>query len=235
MIKGGHISETTKKRMSISHKGKHLSEETKNKMRLSHIGKKMSLLSKIKLSNSKKGKPNGLEGKKYSIEHRLNISKSLKGKSWKDLGRKEMSNKTKKKISQSRKNKNLTEEVKEKIRLHHARPNLGKKFSKEVRMNMRTGALKRFANMVRITPINESIRKSLKYKLWREKVFERNNYTCKLCLKRGDQIIHAHHILPFSEFKEFRFDIKNGITLCKKCHKLTFGNEWKYIPRFMNI
>lgn len=73
-----------------------------------------------------------------------------------------------------------------------------------------------------ITPINFKIRKSLEYKSWRESVFKRDNYTCRLCFKpkRGGDL-HADHIKPFGFFKKLRFDVNNGRTLCISCHRKT--------------
>jgi predicted restriction endonuclease len=59
------------------------------------------------------------------------------------------------------------------------------------------------------------------YKQWRKKVFQKDKFTCQNC---GDKIggnLEAHHIKPRFLFPELIFDINNGQTLCKDCHKKT--------------
>ena len=68
-----------------------------------------------------------------------------------------------------------------------------------------------------ITPIVRAIRNSEEMKNWRKQVFQRDGFSCVECGAKG-VILHAHHIMPFSEYKDLRFDIDNGITLCKDCH-----------------
>ena len=78
--------------------------------------------------------------------------------------------------------------------------------------------------------INKVIRASLEYRLWREAVFKRDNWTCKWCRVRSRAgkivILNADHIKQFAYFPKLRFAIDNGRTLCIDCHKKTntYGN-----------
>jgi len=64
---------------------------------------------------------------------------------------------------------------------------------------------------------NHRLRNSARYKDWRSIVFARDNYTCQECGDIG-RILNAHHIVKWSKNKGLRFDVNNGITLCKHCH-----------------
>jgi 5-methylcytosine-specific restriction endonuclease McrA len=68
--------------------------------------------------------------------------------------------------------------------------------------------------------IDRGLRYSKMAKDWRTAVFERDNYTCQECHARGGRL-EAHHIKPFGFFPEHRFDINNGLTLCRDCHNKT--------------
>lgn len=59
----------------------------------------------------------------------------------------------------------------------------------------------------------------IEYKKWRSDVFERDNWTCQTCQIRG-VYLEAHHIKSWAEYKELRYDLTNGVTLCKPCHDL---------------
>lgn len=65
---------------------------------------------------------------------------------------------------------------------------------------------------------NRDRKYDLKWKLWREGVFKRDNWTCQLCDKRGSNL-EAHHKKGWAMFPILRYVLSNGITLCYPCHK----------------
>jgi len=54
-------------------------------------------------------------------------------------------------------------------------------------------------------------------KEWSRKVLRLNNFTCLVCKKKGG-VLNAHHLNSYQNFPLLRFEISNGVCLCKKCH-----------------
>lgn len=85
-----------------------------------------------------------------------------------------------------------------------------------------------------VTSINEKIRKSDDYQNWRNFILKRDNYTCQLCFSKKD--LNAHHIKRYCDFQDLRFDLNNGICLCKNCHQQKINrHELEYEAIFMKI
>jgi hypothetical protein len=62
------------------------------------------------------------------------------------------------------------------------------------------------------------------YRLIRDQVIKRDNYTCQICGNNNN--LHVDHIQSWADFPNLRFDINNCRTLCASCHyKLTFNKE----------
>ena len=72
----------------------------------------------------------------------------------------------------------------------------------------------------------EAGRKTQEYKSWRQKVFQRDNYTCQMCGAVGGKL-EAHHINRYRNAPNERTLVSNGITLCKACHKALHSKEGK--------
>lgn len=66
------------------------------------------------------------------------------------------------------------------------------------------------------------------YKEWVRNVFQRDNYTCQCCGKRGGNL-NAHHLYNFAEYEDLRYDVENGITFCEECHLLGYPNSFHTI------
>jgi len=93
-----------------------------------------------------------------------------------------------------------------------------------------------------ITPLAQQIRTCTQYESWRLNIFMRDDFTCQECGIRG-VYLHAHHIKPFYLIKEKNmiktldearecdelWDLDNGITLCRKCHKSSGKHKIKNI------
>ena len=211
-------TEEAKKKMSETRKGKKrkpFSQEWRKKLGIAHLGNKY-------------GK--ALKGIKRSEETKRKISLARIGKKNPNYG-KHPSKETKRKMSESHKAENLSEETRRKLRESHKNntANLGHHHSVEAKKKMSEAHKGLYIGENNpawkggITPEYLILRTSSRYQDWRKAVYERDNYTCQICgIRSGNGktvVLEAHHKKSFSEYSELRFEISNGITLCKSCHK----------------
>lgn len=75
-----------------------------------------------------------------------------------------------------------------------------------------------------ISSASEKARHSMEFRLWREAIYTRDNWTCQKTGIRGGKL-HPHHIRNFSEYPELRFVVDNGITLSQDTH-MEFHNKY---------
>ena len=185
---------------------------------------------KERVSRALKGKQNAL-GVVRSAEMKKRISKTLKGRMPKNIDR----------IAGWSKGKKMSKEFREKCRKRQ----IGRKFSEDTKRKMsKSGKGKNTWSEGKqlsekhkkilskewkgnknprwkggVTPENRRIRHSLEYEIWRNEVYKRDNWTCRICGKKcKPKDIVAHHLELFSEYPELRFSVDNGITLCRACH-----------------
>jgi len=174
---------------------------------------------KRKISEALKGKN---KGKIFSEEHKLHLSQAQQGKCRSSEQRKKVSEKLKGRISPMLGRKH-SKETRSRISFMFK----GKTFSEDTRRKISESKKgeKSYCWEGGKTKENILIRGGVEYRLWREAVFARDNWTCQECGTRGG-VLHSHHIKSFANYPELRFAIDNGITLCKACHKKT-GNFGK--------
>jgi 5-methylcytosine-specific restriction endonuclease McrA len=74
------------------------------------------------------------------------------------------------------------------------------------------------------------------YKQFRTEVLKRDKFTCQMCKAKGKKVrLHVHHIMKWASASSLRFDVDNGITLCRDCHEDINGKENHYISYFLEI
>lgn len=64
---------------------------------------------------------------------------------------------------------------------------------------------------------DKRLRTSYQSKEWSNAVRERDGHKCKECGATGR--LHAHHVKPWKDHPELRWDVDNGVTLCPRCHQ----------------
>ena len=217
---GTHASEETKLKMSASRSGernpfygKHHNPDAIEKNRSAHTGKIHTQSTRDKMVESQK--------RRYQERPELReiLSERNIGSGNPNFG-KPISDEQKLKLSAA------------KIGDRH--PNYGKNLPLETRLKIReTHKGDRCYNWKGgITKLNHAIRQLMQCREWSASVFKRDDYVCQDCKKRSG-VLEAHHIVPFHQIVkdyniqtvedaiacEFLWDLSNGVTLCRRCHK----------------
>lgn len=141
------------------------------------------------------------EGMRHYVrtpEHQANLSISLRGRKMPETQR--LNN------SRAQTGKKLSDETKRKI---------GDAIRGAKHWNWK-GGVPKFARW-----------KDADYRAWQRAVFDRDGWTCQHCgyhNKRGE-MLHAHHIMPYTGHPELRLEVSNGLALCVDCHMKHHGRK----------
>jgi hypothetical protein len=112
--------------------------------------------------------------------------------------------------------------------------NLGRKLTKAQRLKMSGVNHWRYGKGKGFNSLKERIRKLTEYNDWRFSVYVRDGFTCTHCNLK-DVRLECHHVKSYSSIVSENnietvndalmcdelWDINNGLTLCKECHKKT--------------
>jgi hypothetical protein len=73
-----------------------------------------------------------------------------------------------------------------------------------------------------------------RYIAWRASVVKRDGSRCQMtgCKRRGKEV---HHIFSWASAPLLRFEVENGIHLCKQHHYQIRNHEETFIELFMHI
>ena len=81
------------------------------------------------------------------------------------------------------------------------------------------GKLKDFSGNESIWEEKRKLMQRKEYKLWRQVILEKDNYSCTICGFKEN--LHVDHIKSWKEYPELRYAIDNGRVLCASCHQNT--------------
>ena len=86
-----------------------------------------------------------------------------------------------------------------------------------------------------LTGANHRLRNLIESKAWNKQVKTRDEYKCCINNKDCHGRLEAHHILGWAEYPELRYEINNGITLCRFHHPLNKKDEMRLSPYFKDL
>lgn len=179
-------------------------------------GKPHSEETKRRISEAKAGKYNpdavrksveARRGVPLSEERRQNISASLRGRTLSEDHRRKMADAKRGKRFKRKKRRILSDEQRRKQSVTMKAKGEKCPLYKDGR-----GAERHASRTIEMG--------SVEYKIWRDAVYRRDDYTCVSCGERGGRL-NADHIRPWSSNPELRYSVDNGRTLCVACHRKT--------------
>lgn len=59
---------------------------------------------------------------------------------------------------------------------------------------------------------------------WSSEVKKANGYTCDICGSTKE--LHSHHLYNYADYTKLRYDISNGVCLCRQCHIAGFHKQY---------
>lgn len=140
---------------------------------------------------------------------------------------------TRDKIALSNKGKTLTHEVRRKISLAKLGRPIASKGKQKLKMqgpNHWNWKEDRTKIKVGDRSLNDPLQKQ-----WTRGVKNRDGWKCMISDGNCCGNLEAHHILPWAEYPELRFELKNGITLCQYHHPKRKQEVVRLAPVFQGM
>lgn len=81
----------------------------------------------------------------------------------------------------------------------------------------------------------EEYRNSPASRDWAKSVKKRDGWVCRIADIKCNGKVVAHHILPWRDFPELRYEVNNGITLCHFHHPRKRNDEIRLSPFFQSL
>lgn len=119
----------------------------------------------------------------------------------------------------------------------------GKKHTEQTKQKLKENALEKFKSKEnhprwladRSKLRTQGGRRSSAYSIWRKEIYERDAFKCRIANNECSGRIEAHHILSYARYPSIRYEVNNGITLCKQHHPKTRDAETQLSPYFQDI